>query len=194
MKLSNNALNFLLAQYRAIFKRAYVKGIASAVLLTAGLAAGSAQAEDITSGGSSWATAPSITVTENSNYKVTSTDRYFDNITITSGTLTFDSGTGLLLKGTLNVGQGTTLKVETSNHAIDIGGWDAYDENVGSDQATGKLVSEGTISIKASNASTYSMLQLSEVTLKSGSVTSSMAAMATQRVQACTLKKAQKLP
>ena len=44
MKLSNNALNFLLAQYRAIFKRAYVKGLASAVILTAGLAAGSAQA------------------------------------------------------------------------------------------------------------------------------------------------------
>ena len=45
MKISNNALNFLLAQYRAIFKRAYVKGIASAVLLTAGLAAGQAQAD-----------------------------------------------------------------------------------------------------------------------------------------------------
>ncbi|MDT3662885.1 MAG: autotransporter outer membrane beta-barrel domain-containing protein [Anaerobiospirillum sp.] len=44
MKVSNNALNFLLAQYRAIFKRAYVKGIASAVLLTAGLAVGQAQA------------------------------------------------------------------------------------------------------------------------------------------------------
>ena len=44
MKISNNALNFLLAQYRAIFKRAYVKGIASAVLLTAGLAAGQTQA------------------------------------------------------------------------------------------------------------------------------------------------------
>ena len=44
MKISNNALNFLLAQYRAIFKRAYVKGIASAVILTAGLAAGQAQA------------------------------------------------------------------------------------------------------------------------------------------------------
>ena len=47
MKISNNALNFLLAQYRAIFKRAYIKGIASAVLLTAGLAAGqAAQAAD----------------------------------------------------------------------------------------------------------------------------------------------------
>ena len=48
MKISNNALNFLLAQYRAIFKRAYVKGIASAVLLTAGLAAGQAQAANVT--------------------------------------------------------------------------------------------------------------------------------------------------
>ena len=47
MKVSNNALNFLLAQYRAIFKRAYVKGLASAVLLTAGLAAGQAQAADL---------------------------------------------------------------------------------------------------------------------------------------------------
>ena len=42
----HNALNFLLAQYRAIFKRAYIKGIASAVILTAGLAAGQAQAAD----------------------------------------------------------------------------------------------------------------------------------------------------
>ena len=47
MKISNNALNFLLAQYRAIFKRAYVKGIASAVLLTAGLAIGQAQAATV---------------------------------------------------------------------------------------------------------------------------------------------------
>ncbi len=45
VKLSNNALNFLLAQYRAIFKRAYVKGLAAAVMLTAGLAAGQAQAD-----------------------------------------------------------------------------------------------------------------------------------------------------
>ena len=44
MKLSNNALNFLLAQYRAIFKRAYAKGIAPAIMLTAALAAGQAQA------------------------------------------------------------------------------------------------------------------------------------------------------
>lgn len=47
MTLSNNAIKFLQAQYRAIFKRAYVKGLATAVLLTAGLAAGQAQAANL---------------------------------------------------------------------------------------------------------------------------------------------------
>ena len=42
---NNNAIKFLMAQYRAIFKNAYFKGLTSAVLLTAGMAAaGSAQA------------------------------------------------------------------------------------------------------------------------------------------------------
>ena len=47
MKQTNNAIKFLMAQYRAIFKNAYFKGLTSAVLLTAGLAAGSAQAADV---------------------------------------------------------------------------------------------------------------------------------------------------
>ena len=46
MKQTNNAIKFLMAQYRAIFKNAYFKGMATAVLLTAGLAAGAAQAAD----------------------------------------------------------------------------------------------------------------------------------------------------
>ena len=45
VKLSHNALNFLLAQYRAIFKRAYIKGLAAAVILTAGLAASAGQVQ-----------------------------------------------------------------------------------------------------------------------------------------------------
>ena len=47
MKQTNNALKYLLAQYRAIFKNAYFKGLATAVLLTAGLAAGQAQADNL---------------------------------------------------------------------------------------------------------------------------------------------------
>ena len=47
MKQTNNAIKFLMAQYRAIFKNAYFKGLTSAVLLTAGLAvAGTAAATD----------------------------------------------------------------------------------------------------------------------------------------------------
>ena len=42
MKQTNNALKFLLAQYRSIFKNAYVKGLAT-VALTAGLAVSAAQ-------------------------------------------------------------------------------------------------------------------------------------------------------
>ena len=44
MKQTNNAIKFLMAQYRAIFKNAYFKGMATALVLTAGLAAGQAQA------------------------------------------------------------------------------------------------------------------------------------------------------
>ena len=45
MKQTNNAIKFLMAQYRAIFKNAYFKGMATALVLTAGLAAGQAQAD-----------------------------------------------------------------------------------------------------------------------------------------------------
>ena len=46
MKQTQNALKFLLAQYRAIFKHAYVKGLATAAIVTAGLAVGQAQAAE----------------------------------------------------------------------------------------------------------------------------------------------------
>lgn len=45
MKQTNNAIKFLMAQYRAIFKNAYLKGLVSAVVLTTGLAAGAATAQ-----------------------------------------------------------------------------------------------------------------------------------------------------
>ena len=46
MKQTSNAIKFLLAQYRAIFKSAYFKGLATAAVVTVGLAAGQAQADD----------------------------------------------------------------------------------------------------------------------------------------------------
>ena len=95
VKISNNALNFLLAQYRAIFKRAYVKGIASAVLLTAGLAAGQAQAAGSLS-------LPNQLPGQDVEYIVDgsgSTDNTFDKVNINTsgsgsfnGTLTIENG------------------------------------------------------------------------------------------------------
>lgn len=49
MKQTNNAIKFLMAQYRAIYQSAYLKGLASAIIVTASLAAGQAQAADLTS-------------------------------------------------------------------------------------------------------------------------------------------------
>ncbi|MCK0535372.1 MULTISPECIES: autotransporter outer membrane beta-barrel domain-containing protein [unclassified Anaerobiospirillum] len=40
MRLSNNAIRFLIAQYRAVYQRAWVSGLASAAMVTAGLAGG----------------------------------------------------------------------------------------------------------------------------------------------------------
>ena len=81
MKQTNNAIKFLMAQYRAIFKNAYFKGLTSAVLLTAGLAAsGNAHAAATELGASAWATLPE-TVTVSG--KDGSTAPEYTKITIT---------------------------------------------------------------------------------------------------------------
>ena len=120
MKISNNALNFLLAQYRAIFKRAYVKGIASAVLLTAGLAAGqAANAAAFSGGATSWEGASgTVTISDAQNDGVTAANRFFDNLVIQgeSGSLTITNANGkhqnaVNVKGALTVKSGATLTV-----------------------------------------------------------------------------------
>ena len=106
MKVSNNALNFLLAQYRAIFKRAYVKGLASAVLLTAGLAVGQAQAATLDAG--SGVALPAEGQTANINGSDTDTDYNaetgignFEDIKVAaSGDLTWDGQVNITSGGT----------------------------------------------------------------------------------------------
>lgn len=86
MKQTNSAITMLLGSFRSIFKRAYVKGIASAVVLTAGLSAGAANAADIVSNAgdlSSSGADTALTIVENSRA---------ESITITAkGTLTGDA-------------------------------------------------------------------------------------------------------
>ena len=48
MKQTNNAIKFLMAQYRAIYQSAYLKGLTSAIIVTASLAAPQAQAATTT--------------------------------------------------------------------------------------------------------------------------------------------------
>ena len=61
MKQTNNAIKFLMAQYRAIFQNAYFKGLATAAVVTMGLAVSQAQAAKTTFDGSGTAE-PTITI------------------------------------------------------------------------------------------------------------------------------------
>ena len=139
MKQTNNAIKFLMAQYRAIFKNAYFKGIASAVLLTAGLAAGAAQAAtDITDKAGWEGLSGDITFNgtgtadpEYGNLKIDATSAAIDannpntiNITITSGATTANyikgaSSNAANVKGD-NVS--ITLNLDTAANGLAISG------------------------------------------------------------------------
>ena len=54
MKQTNNAIKFLMAQYRAIFQNAYFKGLATAAVVTMGLAVGQAQAAGAVNSKDTW--------------------------------------------------------------------------------------------------------------------------------------------
>ena len=118
MKQTQNALKFLLAQYRAIYKHAYVKGLATAVLLTAGLAAGQAQAADnfyYVNSGNDWTTqsggaGQSTAVIAAGAYEddrsdPTSSDGVLDG-SLSSGSLTVGAASGSDIKEVTNSAYG----------------------------------------------------------------------------------------
>ena len=152
MKISNNALNFLLAQYRAIFKRAYVKGIASAVLLTAGLAAGQAQA-GILNDATKLPASGDITITGTASDD--GPDKY-QYIQISSGSTESFNGT-LTIESGIATGAGNYIK----------GNGDADPTNISG---------SGTININItedSNASTHGLAiigQTQDITVDVGTV------------------------
>ena len=127
MKQTNNALKYLLAQYRAIFKNAYVKGLASAVLVTAGLglAAGQAQAAvspwyHYASTSSTWkghtqASGSSWTSKANVAGAVDTGTSGSDN----SGSIVASAGDGIASGGNLTIGaNGATRPNDTSEPQI----------------------------------------------------------------------------
>ena len=145
MKISNNALNFLLAQYRAIFKRAYVKGLASAVILTAGLAAGQAQAataftdaniDSLASGDAS------ITIGKDDTYNA---------ITISGGSAIDKAWNAAV---TINSGATTANYIQASGNNVTLAGTGSLTINVGDQAATnglavtgGATANSGTVSV-----------------------------------------------
>ena len=134
MKQTNNALKYLLAQYRAIFKNAYFKGLVSAAVLTAGLAGfaqPAAAAATLTS-----AKLPTdgstITVDGKTNTNIfeevtTSNTNLKGELVINSGSVGGSPASGNLLLGA----SGSNLELSGNDFSITIDAQNAYANTVG---------------------------------------------------------------
>ena len=170
MKQTNNAIKFLMAQYRAIFKNAYFKGMASAVLLTAGLAAGAAQAADIdeTTWGNLTAVDGVTTVTGDQNADDTS-GNYTDFSFNTSGTFSIDAVQNIIIEnksgGNTVTASGAALTVTGTNTTITL-------------QGSGGNAASGALSIVGSGANAAKLdvktfnVGVGELTLTGGNAAS----------------------
>ena len=162
-----------MAQYRAIFKRAYIKGIASAILLTAGLAAGQAQAAATEySGAATWEEASKLDPINVSAEESTilgginNKKAFYNDLTIKSGATASTSG-DVYVKGTMTVEKGATLKVNTTKGK---GGnlFGHYTVN-GTLDSTGRLENRGTIN--ATSTDDFPVVEFHSVHLYDGSET-----------------------
>ena len=114
-----------MAQYRAIFNSAYLKGLATAAVATAALAAGQAQAASASPITQDQATAGEYNVTEDKNENLTVLENYVKSLTIAQGkTFTLNnSGTSthtnlssisgdIIVNGTLKLSGSATHNVQ----------------------------------------------------------------------------------
>lgn len=164
MKQTNNAIKFLLAQYRAIFKQAYLKGLVSAAVLTAGLAAGAtanaANGNDVTA--DELANSGSIVVNNtNGNLRLQSaTDTAWNaKVTIEEGAPILDDPANFIVNtgatGKVNItGQGSlTIKGKTDGVGLLVTPTVSQDINVDLGVIS---VERGTLSVATVNDSTTS--------------------------------------
>ena len=87
MKQTNNAIKFLMAQYRAIFQNAYFKGLATAAVVTMAMAAGQAQATEKPFDGSADAPTgetPTIVINSDTDADSDSTLTNYSKINVTA--------------------------------------------------------------------------------------------------------------
>ena len=185
MKQTNNAIKFLMAQYRAIFNNAYFKGLASAALVTVAMAAGQAQAEttgleDALKSGTSSAPVANykVTATDETLNAIAATQGYINNLTIANGgTLTFkqsdsndDVKKNLQVGNKLKVESGGTLTVtNTAKSGLEAGIIGAFAENSTGGHSFDKLVT--TFEVDGSVNGTKTHIQFNAVNLNNAKVT-----------------------
>ena len=146
MKSSQNALTFLTAQYRAIYGRAYVKGLASAMVLTSAMIGTYAHAATI-EGGESWDAAEDFTDSVNGyDTEDILEGGYYNNINAdkSGDTLRTES---INLKGTMSIVSGATVSITDNGSGAGrkLYGWDHYTQT--SDTATGSLKNNGVFNV-----------------------------------------------
>ena len=152
MKQTNNAIKFLMAQYRAIFNNAYFKGLATAALVTVAMAAGQAQAQatDLSSQLVSGGGTPVDIVTSGESTLNASGDKAIaKSITVNAGHQLTTSG-DLVSIGGLTVNSGSTLIVSGGSVLLgtkDASGNVAYGADLKSDNGTLNL-SGGNIGVQ----------------------------------------------
>lgn len=181
MKQSQNAITFLSAQYRAVYGRAYVKGLASAMVLTTALF-GSYAAQAANSytayGGDSW----DNSVDHSSQKDASGADYnriekgYYNNINIDRPNT--DAGiTDIKLKGELNIAAGNSAGLTGyDNVGRTIYGWDnAAGSTQTSADAVGDLNNSGLFNIGRDGQSypnsKSSQAHFNQVNLNTGSET-----------------------
>lgn len=167
MKQSQNAITYLRSQYRAVYGRAYVKGLASAVLLSSALAPMVAQAATIN--GSTWDNATDATLKNGDTLGTTTqnNNKSFNKLSLANGAnVTIDPSNSVAVKDQLWVTAGNTVNVTSSGSVTS---WDPS-QTTGYLNATGDLISNGTINLGSGTAGTSS-IEVNRVELQNSSVT-----------------------
>ena len=176
MKQSQNAITFLKAQYSAIYGRAYVKGLASVMVLSSAVAATYAQAADIN--GADWGTQNDFNANEYSaNNPMADGEIYRlgdgSYTSITANDTNHDVNlSNVQLSGAMSIASGATVNltgstVSTNPHRT-LYGWDQSGGQTEAD-ATGDLNNSGNLNIGLDTGS--SQAYYNQVTLGSGSQT-----------------------
>ena len=168
MKQSQNAITYLRSQYRAVYGRAYVKGLASAVLLSSALAPMVAQAATIN--GSTWDNATDATLNGKNGDTLGATTqdtKSFNKLSLGNGAnVTIDPSHSVAVKDQLWVTAGNTVNVTSGGSVTS---WDPS-QTTGYLNATGDLISNGTINLGSGTAGTSS-IEVNRAELQNSSVT-----------------------